>query len=60
MDTVHPGNGLRRAGLVVFACGLGISALGVSVAVPLLPPGIMIVLLGTVLIVPGVVRELPD
>ena len=60
MFRMRSGNRLHGSGLIVLACGAVISALGVSLAGSLLPPGIMVMLLGLVIIVLGAVRELPE
>ena len=60
MTTVRSGGDVRHSGLLVLAFGFVLSALGVGVAVWMLPPGIMFVLLGTVLIVLGALQDMPE
>lgn len=58
MDTIRSGRELRRFGLLVIAVGLVLSVTGLRGFVAALPPGIMVVLLGTVLLVVGAFQEI--
>ena len=57
MEGVRSDRQLRRLGLIVLVVGLALSGMGVAAWVSLLPPGILISLLGVVLVVVDAARE---